>query len=108
MSQSLNHLTTVYVFKPVKTKSVGEYSTKWNIQEQVEYLNVQQDFNELDRNSSGNIDYETIKLRTDRVLNIKKGDGISFSKTEIPQYTVQACPKIGRSTVYTCNTYMGE
>ena len=66
---------------------------------------MQQDINELDRNSAGEIDYSIINARTDREYEIQKGNGISLtdiSKEEsfVPDYTVTDAPKIGTTTLY--------
>lgn len=124
----LKNLTQVLIYKPERENINGEYNTKW-IYKGTAYLNKQQDLNELDRNSSGEIDYEIIKLHTDKIYNIKKGYGISFTTTDgikkdnelvlyeennimledietddIPDYIVSSCPKIGKSMIYTCKT----
>jgi len=107
LSQLLKNLEKIYIYECVKTKVHGEYNKTWKLIDE-QFINKQQDFNELDRNASGEIDYETIKLRTYKPMNIKKGYGISFKETTKPQYTVKSCPKIGNSVVYTCETYNGE
>lgn len=113
----LRNLVEMYIYTPVKTRANGEYTTSW-IYKDSESLNRQQDIDELDRNSAGEIDYEIIKLRTDRVLNIDKGDGISFTKLNVdkdnkviegkPSYIVENKPKIGKTTLYTLITNNGE
>ena len=107
MSQVLKNLTKVYIYKPIKTNVNGEYQVTWILLGS-DYLNIQQDFNELDRNSTGDIDFETIKLRTYRPTILQKKFGISFKETEIPDYIVKSCPKIGNSVVFTCETYNGD
>lgn len=124
----LRNIVEVLVFTPIKENVKGEYQTKWKYKGMA-HLNKQQDINELDRNSAGEIDYEIIKLHTDSIENIEKGDGISFTTTDglvvdkekvlyhsesillvgmstsaPPEYLVDSCPKIGKSTVYTCKT----
>lgn len=113
----IKNLVKVYVYSPDKTKKSGEYTTKW-IYKDLFYLNKQQDVDEIDRNSAGEIDYEKIKLRTDKVLNIEKGDGISFNELSIddnkivtsgkPSYLVDEKPNIGKTTLYTLITNSGE
>lgn len=110
-------LKQVYIYEPEKQLISGEYTTNW-IFKGTEWLNSQQDINELDRNSAGEIDYEKIKLRTDRDLNISKGDGISFDKLQVdsknkviddkPSYIVESMPTIGKTTVYSIITNNGE
>lgn len=107
MSQLLKNLTKIYVYEPKRENVLGEYITKW-IFLGTEYINIQQDFNELDRNSSGDIDYESIKMRTYKPTKIQKKYGISFKESDKPEYIVQSCPKVGNSVVYTCTTYNGE
>lgn len=113
----LRNLKEMYIYTPHKERVNGEYQTTW-IYKDSESLNPQQDIDELDRNSAGEIDYEIIKLRTDRVLNINKGDGISFTELEIdennvvisgkPSYLVENKPSIGKTTLYTLITNNGE
>lgn len=71
----------------------------------IAYLNIQQDINELDRKSTGEVDYSRYKARTTRKYLINKGDGISFediSKLEdfIPEYYVKDALKIGSTMLY--------
>lgn len=113
----LRNLREFYIYSPDKKLVGGEYQTTW-IYKGIDYLNSQQDIDELDRNSAGEIDYEIIKLRTDRVLNIDKGDGISFTKLNVdddnkvidgkPSYIVENKPSIGKTTLYTLITNNGE
>lgn len=113
----LKNLKEMYIYTPKKILVSGEYETTW-IYKDSEFLNPQQDIDELDRNSAGEIDYEIIKLRTDRVLNINKGDGISFTELEVdenkkvksgkPSYLVENKPSIGKTTLYTLITNNGE
>ena len=113
----LKNLKEMYVYRPNKVRVSGEYHTTW-IYKGTEFLNRQQDIDELDRNSAGEIDYEIIKLRTDKVLNIDKGDGISFTELEKdendvvisgkPSYLVENKPSIGKTTLYTLITNNGE
>lgn len=60
---------------------------------------------ELDRKTTGEVDYSTYKCRTTRKYDIQKGNGISFediSKLEkfIPEYKVLDKNKIGSTYVY--------
>lgn len=128
----LRNLVDVLVYTPIKENIKGEYNTKWKLKE-IAHLNKQQDLNELDRNSSGEVDYEAIKLHTDRPQNIVNGDGISFETTDSlkyedelvlhnshnivqigtetedsPKYIVKDSPTIGKSTVYTCRSNDGD
>lgn len=108
----------MYIYKPDKKLIKGEYITNWIFKGE-EMLNPQQDIDELNRNSAGEIDYEIVKLRIDREVNIDKGDGISFSPLEVdenkkvindgkPDYIVENKPKIGKTTLYTLITNNGE
>lgn len=128
----LRNLVQVLVFSPTEVNTKGEYSTKWTYKGTA-HLNKQQDLNELDRNSAGEIDYEIIKLHTDTVQDIVKGDGISFIARDgiryqgdlilyngdpvllrgmefsvPPDYIVSDCPIIGKSRVYSCKKNNGE
>lgn len=103
----IKDLTQIWVSSPVKTQSYGEYSTVWTYKT-TEYLNIQQDLNELDRNSAGEIDYSIYKCRTDKTSSILKGDGIYFTDIHLltnpkPDYIVKGIIKIGKSTTITIN-----
>ena len=100
-------LQKVYVYKNVAENNKGEFTTDWQYLAYY-YVNIQQDVNELDRNDAGEIDYEIIKLRTDRPMDIQKGYGISLKETEIPEYKVESTQKIGNSYLFRCSTYHGE
>lgn len=128
----LRNLTQVLIFKPTKKNVDGEYETKWTFCGS-SYLNKQQNLNELDRNSAGEIDYESIKLYTDNIKKLKKGYGVSFIagdglkyQEEIlkyhnesvliegmeslvpPDYIVESCVQVGKSIVFTCKLNNGE
>lgn len=114
----IRNLSTMYIYKPYKKLIKGEYITNWIFKGE-EMLNPQQDIDELNRNSAGEIDYEIVKLRIDREVDIDKGDGISFSPLEVdenkmvindgkPDYLVENKPKIGKTTLYTLITNNGE
>ena len=116
MGEKLNKLTEVWVCTPTRQNIDGEYTTVWNfknISENGVHLNLQQDLNELDRNSAGDIDFDIQKARTTLDYNIEKGDGIcltdiSNSNNIIPDYIVTNMPKIGNTHVYTLKKYNGE
>lgn len=114
----IKNLKPLYIYTPVKKRVSGEYETTWFYKGE-EWLNPQQDLDELNRNSAGEIDYEIIKLRIDKDVNINKGDGISFEKLEIdeeskkvvkgkPSYIVENMPRIGKTTLFTLITNNGE
>ena len=114
----IKNLVKIFVYSPIKVRTSGEYDTTW-IYKGYEWINRQQDLDELDSNSAGDVDYEIIKLRTDKILNIEKGDGVSFEMLEVeeetkkvisgkPSYLVENKPKIGKTTLYTLITNNGE
>ncbi len=113
MGTRLKGLTELLVYVPTKIKKNGEYDTIWNYKTTV-YINLQQDINELDRNSAGDIDYDIQKGRTRKNLNLEKGDGIYIVKLingrkekinnvneKFPEYVVQKCPQVGKTRTYT-------
>ena len=112
----LINLTKCYFYEPIKEKNDGEISTKWKFKNEY-LLNKQQDVNELDKNMAGYIDFEVVKLRTDKKLDINKNDGVAFEKLENdekgftikkPSHTIIGLLNVGRCTTYTINTYHGE
>lgn len=114
----IKNLSKIYIYKPDKKLIKGDYTTDWYYKGE-EMLNPQQDIDELNRNSAGEIDYEIVKLRIDRKVDIDKGDGISFSPLEVdddkkvkndkkPYYLVENKPQIGKTTLYTLITNNGE
>lgn len=106
----LRDLTEVWVSEYEKVNNHGENAKRWKFKKLktdtgTAFLNLQQDLNELDRNSSGEVDYSIENARTDTEYDIKKGNGISLtdiSKLDsfIPDYLVTDCPKIGNTTLY--------
>lgn len=108
----LKDLTKVWVSEYKKLNDHGEDDKKWKYKS-IAYLNLQQDLNELDRNSAGEVDYSIENARTDMEYDIKKGNGISLtdiSKIDsfIPDYTVTDDPKIGNTTLYKLEKYNGD
>lgn len=102
----LRDLTKVYISKYEEIEDHGETEKKWKYKSMA-WLNMQQDVNELDRKSTGEVDYSTYKARTTREYDIQKGNGISFedvSKLEEfkPQYKVTDKNKIGNTYLYIC------
>lgn len=102
----LRDLTKVYISEYEETDDHGEPEKKWKYKG-IAWLNMQQDVNELDRKSTGEVDYSTYKGRTTREYDIQKGNGISFediSKLEEfkPQYKVTDKNKIGSTYLYIC------
>lgn len=79
----------------------------------IAYLNLQQDINELDRKSTGEVDYSIENARTTMNYNIQKGDGISLTDISNlddfkPDYIVIDNPKIGNTTLYKLEKYNGD
>ena len=102
----LRDLTKVYISKYEEIEDHGEIDKVWKYKGQA-WLNMQQDVNELDRKSTGEVDYSTYKGRTTNEYDIQKGNGISFediSKLEEfkPQYKVTDKNKIGSTYLYIC------
>lgn len=105
-------LTKVWISEYEKVNNHGETKKMWKYKD-IAYLNLQQDLNELDRNSAGEVDYSIENARTDMDYGIQKGNGISLtdiSKIDsfIPDYTVTDCPKIGNTTLYKLEKYNGD
>ena len=103
----IKDLTQIWICSPVRTSAYGESTTVWTYKG-TEYLNLQQDLNELDKNSAGEIDYTIYKGRTDKVSTILKGDGIYFTDIHLitnpkPDYIVKGLITIGKSTTITMN-----
>ena len=102
----LRDLTKVYISEYEEIEDHGEPEKKWKYKG-VAWLNMQQDVNELDRKSTGEVDYSTYKARTTNEYDIQKGNGISFEditklKEFKPQYKVTDKNKIGNTYLYLC------
>ena len=100
----LRDLTKVYISKYEEIEDHGEPEKVWKYKGQA-WLNMQQDISELDRKSTGEVDYSTYKGRATRDYDIQKGNGISFKdvsklKEFIPEYRVLDKNKIGNTYVY--------
>lgn len=100
----LRDLTKVYISEYEEIEDYGETEKKWKYKS-IAWLNMQQDVNELDKKSTGEVDYSIYKGRSTRDYEIQKGDGVSFedvSKLEefIPEYRVLDKNKIGNTYVY--------
>lgn len=100
----LRDLTKVYISEYEEIEDHGEPEKKWKYKS-IAWLNMQQDVNELDKKSTGEVDYSIYKGRSTKDYNINKGDGISFanisnSKEFIPEYRVLDKNKIGSTCVY--------
>lgn len=102
----LRDLTKVYISEYEEIEDHGETEKIWKYKGQA-WLNMQQDVNELDKKSTGEVDYSIYKGRSTRDYEIQKGDGVSFedvSKLEKfkPQYKVTDKNKIGSTYLYIC------
>lgn len=100
----LRDLTKVYISEYEEIEDHGETEKKWKYKS-IAWLNMQQDVNELDKKSTGEVDYSIYKGRSTKNYDIQKGDGVSFediSKLEefIPEYRVLDKNKIGNTYVY--------
>lgn len=103
----LRDLSLVYILRNTPTNNYGEWTANWTSSETA-YLNIQQDLDELDRNASGLTDYGIWKARTTFTYDIRKGDGVSLTESEIPQYRVLDIQKIANTTVYRMEAYNGD
>lgn len=97
-------LTKVYISEYEEIEDHGETEKVWKFKGQA-WLNMQSDVSELDRKTTGEIDYSIINARTNRNYDIKKSNGISLtdiSKLEdfVPDYIVTDNPKIGNTVLY--------
>ena len=100
----LQSLTKVYISEYEIANNHGEKTKKWKYKGYA-WLNMQQDVNELDRKSTGEVDYSIYKGRTDKEYNIQKGNGVSFddisnSDNFKPEYRVLDVNKIGKTYTY--------
>lgn len=108
----LKDLMQVWVSKYEKINDHGETKKVWKFKG-IAYLNLQNDLNELDRNSAGEVDYSIENARTDMEYGIQKGNGISLTDISklgsfIPNYLVTDCLKIGNTTLYKLEKYNGD
>lgn len=102
----LQDLTKVYISAYEEMEDHGETEKVWKYKGQA-WLNMQQDISELDRKSTGEVDYSIYKGRTTIKYDIQKGDGVSFKdvsklKEFKPQYKVTDKNKIGSTYLYIC------
>ena len=100
----LRDISKVWVSRAEEINDHGEYTKKWKFISTA-YFNMQQDVNELDKKSSGEVDYSIYKARTQQEYDIRKGDGISLkdisqeSKIE-PEYRVIDINQIGNTFLF--------
>lgn len=114
----LRDIKEVWISEYETINNHGEKSKIWkhkklNTPTNTAFLNLQQDINELDRKSTGEVDYSIVNARTTQIYDIKKGNGISLhdiSNTSniIPDYIVKDLPKIGNTTLYKLEKYNGK
>lgn len=108
----LRNLSKVWVSRAEEINDHGEYSKAWKYV-LTAYFNMQQDVNELDRKSSGEVDYAIVKARTEQKYDIRKGDGISLSNISrvdsfVPEYRVIDINLIGNTYMYRLEKYNGQ
>lgn len=108
----LRDLSKVWVSRAEEINDHGEYTKTWKYISTA-YFNMQQDVNELDRKTSGEVDYSIYKARTTQKYEIQKGDGISFTditkqESFIPEYRVMNINKIANTYVYRLEKYNGQ
>ena len=108
----LRDLTKVYISEYEEIEDHGETEKKWKYKG-IAWLNLQQDVNELDRKSTGEVDYSIYKARTQQIYDIQKGDGISLtdiSKSDLilPEYRVMDINQIGNTFLYRLEKYNGQ
>lgn len=104
------NLKEVWISKYTKRNDYGEEKKVWQFKRQKTkrgsaFLNLQQDLNELDRKSTGVIDYSIENARTTEVFEIENGDGVSLTNISKqnsfePDFIVINIQKIGRTTLY--------
>lgn len=102
----LRDLTKVYISEYEEIEDHGETEKVWKYKS-IAWLNMQNDVSELDRKSTGEVDYSIYKGRTTRDYDIQKGNGISFEDISKlgefkPQYKVTDKNKIGNTYLYIC------
>lgn len=108
----LRDLTKVYISKAEEINDHGEYKKTWKYKSSA-YFNMQQDLNELDRKSSGEVDYSIYKARSTIKYDIQKGDGVSLENISkknnfIPEYRVIDINQIGNTYLYRLEKYNGN
>lgn len=108
----LRDLSKVWISRAEEVNDHGEPSKKWKYIFTA-YFNLQQDVNELDKKSTGEVDYSIYKARTQQIYDIQKGDGVSLidvsKKTDfMPEYRVMDITKIGNTYLYRLEKYNGQ
>lgn len=100
----MKDLTKVYISEYTIINDHGEKSKQWKYKG-IAYLNMQQNLNQLDTNNAGVVDYSIYNGYTNIDYDIKNGNGISLedislSTNIVPEFIVNASPKIGQTTTY--------
>lgn len=108
----LKNLTKVYLSKAEERKDHGEVKKKWKFISTA-FLNLQQDANELDRKSNGEVNYDILKARTNKDYAIENGYGVSLTDISkgsqfVPEYRVLDQSKIGSTSMYRLEKYNGN
>lgn len=108
----LRDLTKVWISRAEEINDYGEYTKTWKYISTA-YFNIQQDINELDRKSTGEVDYSIFKARTTQKYDVQKGDGISLTDISklgkfIPEYRVIDINQIGSTYMYRLEKYNGQ
>ena len=108
----LKNLTKVYISEVETQNNHGEYEKSWKFLKTA-FLNLQQDINELDRQSNGEVNYDIYKARTDKDYNLENGYGVSLTDISnetnfIPEYRILNQNKIGNSIMYRLERYYGN
>ncbi len=108
----LRNLSKVFVSKAEERKDHGEIKKTWKFVSTA-FLNLQNDINELDRKSSGEVNYNIYKARTNKNYCIENGYGVSLtdiSKSShfVPEYRVLDQSKIGNTNMYRLEKYNGN
>lgn len=108
----LRNLTKVYLSKAEEKKDHGEIKKTWKFVSTA-FLNLQQDVNELDRKSNGEVNYDILKARTDQSYFIENGYGVSLKNIAKchnfkPEYRVLDQSKIGKTRMFRLEKYNGN
>ena len=107
----LRDLSKVWISRAEEINDHGKTKRTWKYISTA-YLNLQQDVIELDRKSSGKVDYSIYKARTEQIYNIQKGNGVSLEdisniKEIKPEYRVIDINNIGNTYEYRLEKYNG-
>lgn len=108
----IRDLKQVWISRNNPNNNHGEYTNSWGYIG-TGYFNIQQDVNELDRKTSGEVDYGIYKARATKDYGIKNGDGISMSdisqlETITPEFRVIDITIIGTTYMIRMERYNGD